>query len=233
MVSTEHTTKITVKLFAPLYEKFSKQLAAMPLLKDAFIEHMIRSELPYLDEDLEGKRNSEAASRYIAGTLKRMGAKEKELEPVSIKVAMSTAARLRKVTERHNLCRDAFVNFLIACIRGEDKFLKGLGFATRVHDVHRQAGVEDMPTSPLKAIEVSLSDPLHYMRNECWTLYSCGLYAMELPATLHGLACYLPDEQVPGTPARAKYLAVFDLDLSSPAPSLSASRAARSARGVE
>ncbi len=32
----------------------------------------------------------------------------------------------------------------------EDAFLKNLGFATRVRDIRRQAGVEDMPTSPLK-----------------------------------------------------------------------------------
>jgi hypothetical protein len=109
MASNEQTTKLTVKLFQPMYDKFSKQLAAMPLLKDAFIEEMILSELQYLDEDLSGKVNSEAARRYIAGSLKRMGPKDKELETVSIKVAVSTAAKLRRITERHNLCRDAFV----------------------------------------------------------------------------------------------------------------------------
>ncbi len=47
MAAKVQTTKITVKLFQPMYEKFSRQLAAMPLLKDAFIEEMILSELRY------------------------------------------------------------------------------------------------------------------------------------------------------------------------------------------
>lgn len=213
MAATDQTTKLTVKLFQPMYAKFSKQLAAMPLLKDAFIEEMILSELRYLEEDLSGKVNSEAARRYIAGSLKRMGPKDKELEPVSIKVALSTATRLRRVAERHNLCRDAFVNFLFACLRGEDGFLRYLGFSTRVGKIGWQSGVEDMPTSPLKAIEVSLSDPLYYMRSECQDLYGCGLYALELPSQMHGFACYLPDHLVPGTPEHAEFQAAFDLDL--------------------
>lgn len=213
MAAKEQTTKITVKLYQPMYEKFSRQLAAMPLLKDAFIEEMILSELRYLEEDLSGKVNSEAARRHIAGSLKRMGPKDKELEPVSIKVALSTAAKLRRVAERHHLCRDAFVNFLFACLRGEDGFLKYLGFSTRVGKIGWQSGVEDMPTSPLKAIEVSLSDPLYYMRSECQELYSCGLYALELPTQMHGFACYLPDQMVPGTVEHAEFQAAFDIDL--------------------
>lgn len=43
MAAKDQTTKLTVKLFQPMYAKFSKQLAAMPLLKDAFIEEMILS----------------------------------------------------------------------------------------------------------------------------------------------------------------------------------------------
>jgi len=213
MAAKEQTTKITVKLFQPMYEKFSRQLAAMPLLKDAFIEEMILSELRYIEQDLSGKVNSEAARRYIAGSLKRMGPKDKELEPVSVKVAMSTAATLRRVAEQHNLCRDAFVNFLFACLRGEDGFLKYLGFSTRVGKIGWQSGVEDMPTSPLKAIEVSLSDPLYYMRSECQDLYSCGLYALELPPQMHGFACHLPDYLVPGTAEHAEFQAAFDIDL--------------------
>lgn len=212
MAAKDQTTKITVKLFQPMYEKFSRQLAAMPLLKDAFIDEMILSELRYLEEDLSGKVNSEAARRYIAGSLKRMGPKDRELDPVSIKVALSTAAMLRRVAERHNLCRDAFVNFLFACLRGEDRFLKYLGFSTRVGKIGWQSGVEDMPTSPLKAIEVSLSDPLYYMRSECQDLYSCGLYALELPSQMHGFACYLPDHLVPGTAEHVEFQAAFDID---------------------
>ena len=234
MTTKERTTKITVKLFQPMYAKFSKQLAAMPLLKDAFIEHMILSELPRLEEDLAGKVNSEAAHRYIAGNLKRMGPKDKELEPVSIKVAASTAAKLRRATERHNLCRDAFINFLFTCIRGEDRFLKYLGFSTRVGGIGHQAGVEDMPTSPLKAIEVSLADPLYYMRSECQVQYSCGLYAMDLPLQLHGFACYLPDHLVPGTPEHAEYQSAFDIDVdlaAAPMASADSANAKRTTRG--
>jgi hypothetical protein len=212
MSAKHQTTKMTVKLFQPMYVKFSRQLAAMPLLKDAFIEEMILSELTYLKEDLSGKVNSDAARRYIAGRLKSMGPKDKELEPVSIKVSVSTAARLRRVVEQHNLCRDAFVNFLFACLRSEDRFLEYLGLSNRVGKIGWQSGVEDMPTSPLKAIEVSLSDPLYYMRSECQDLYGCGLYALELPAHMHGFSCYLPDRMVPGTAEHSEFQTAFDSD---------------------
>ena len=177
----------------------------MPLLKDAFIEHMILSELPHLAEDLKGRKNSRAAKRYIAGKLKRMGPKDRELESVSIKVGVATVAWLKELQEEHNLCRDAFMNFLIAFVRGSNGFLNGLGFATSVDKLHLRDGnttliVEDMPTSPLRAISVSLTDPLYYLRSECSVVHGCGLYAMELPRSHHGIACYLPDRVVPGTP---------------------------------
>jgi hypothetical protein len=106
-----------------------------------------------------------------------------------------------------------FLNFLFACLRGEDRFLKYLGFSTRIGKIGWQSGVEDMPTSPLKAIEVSLADPLYYMRSECQELYSCGLYALELPPQMHGFACYLPDHLVPGTVEHAEYQSAFDIDI--------------------
>ena len=211
MTTKKQSTKITVKLFQPMYEKFLSQLENMPLLKDAFIEDMILSALRHLDEDLEGKVNSESARRYIAGSLKKTG--PKELEPVSIKVAMTTAAKLRKATKQHNLCRDAFINFLFACIRGEDGFLEYLGFSTRVGRVRRRISVEDMPTSPMKAIEESLTDPLYYIRSECDEQYGCGLYALELPEMMHGFACYLPDHLIPGTPENEEFKSTLDIGL--------------------
>ena len=50
-------------------------------------------------------------------------------------------------------------------------------------------------------IEETQGDPFYYLRSACQERHGCGLYALPLPPQLHGMACYLPDDQVPRTMA--------------------------------
>lgn len=199
-------TKLTAKLFAPMYADFDRQITGALLRRDAFLDRMIQQEIPYLREDLQGKQLSLEANRYISRSLKGLGGKKAPpLKQTSIAVRHETAQALRAVVEDHNLVRDAFLNRLIALLRSSDKFLDSLGLPNRVR-WNRGDGTEDMPTSPMKVIEETLWDPFYYLRSACQTQYGYGLNVLEFPKELHGMCCYLPDDQVPGTEANAKRL---------------------------
>jgi hypothetical protein len=47
---------------------------------------------------------------------------------------------------------------------------------------------------------------LFYLRVACEERHKTGLYLIDLPTKLAGLACYLDDAQVPGTEAYAQSL---------------------------
>lgn len=199
--STEQTlTKITAKLFEPMYLDFDRQLSDALMRRDAFLDRMISQEIPYLRDDLRGKQLSPEANRFISGELKRLGGSDAgPLRQVSISVRHETAKELRAVVEEHNLVRDAFLNRLIALLRASDKLLGALGLPKRVR-WGRADGTEDMPTSPMRVIDETLGDPFYYLRAACEERHGCGLHLLEFPPQLLGLYCYLDDDRVPGTP---------------------------------
>jgi len=194
-------TKLTAKLHAPMYNAFDRQLSEALLRRDAFLDRMICQEIPHLRKELDGKRLSTEANRYISHCLKGLGGKNAApLRQVSIAVRHDTAEALRAVVEEHNLVRDAFLNRLIVLLRSSDKFLVAMGLPRRVK-WNRHDGTQGMATSPLCAIEETISDPFYYLRAACEAQYECGLNLVEFPVELIGLYCYLPDDQVPGTNA--------------------------------
>ena len=197
-------TKLTAKLFAPMYKDFDRQLLKALLRRDAFLDRMIWQEIPHIREDLKGKKLSTDANRYISHSLKSLGGKEADpLKQVSIAVRHKTAEALNNVVKDHNLVRDAVLNRLITLLRSSDKLLTALDLPKRVRS-GRNDGTEDMPTSPLRAIEETLHDPLYYLRAACKEHYGCGLHLLDFPSQFVGLSCYLDDEQVPTTSAYKK-----------------------------
>lgn len=198
-------TKLTAKVYAPMYAAFDRQLSNALLRRDAFLDRMISQEIQHLRNDLEGKRLSNEANRYISHSLKTLGGKDAPpLRQVSIAVKHETAEALRAAVDEHNLVRDAFLNRLIALVRSSDELLRVLELPNCVGGARRaarrkQEDLPDMPTSPLRAIEETLSDPFYYLRAACEARYSCGLYLLEFPVEYMGLYCYLDDDQVPGT----------------------------------
>lgn len=199
--TSQKLTKITAKLYAPMYADFDRQLSDALLRRDAFLDRMISQEIPQLREDLRDKRLSPEANRFISGELKRLGGNDAgPLRQVSISVRHETAQELRAVVEEHNLVRDAFLNRLIAFLRSSDKFLGALKLPKRVH-WGRSDGTEDMPTSPMRVIDETLGDPFYYLRAACEERHGCGLHLLEFPPQLLGLYCYLEDDRVPGTPS--------------------------------
>lgn len=191
-----HTTKMTVKVHDKLMQNFNRQVGELYLMRDAFLNHMIRLETPRLAKDLEGKRLSPAARKCVAGSLKRLGT-----TTVNVVVEMDTANALNKVVKETNLVRDAFVNRLILFLRSSNFLMKHLELPEFVRDSVFESLVEPMPTSPMKAIESVHADPLYYLRTAIEERHKTGLYLVHLPRQLFGFECYLEDEYVPGTPS--------------------------------
>lgn len=168
-------TKITARLFEPMYADFDRQIADALLRRDAFLDRVISCEIGHLRTDLTGKRLSDKAKRYVAGRLKSLGGKDSSpLRQVSIAVRQETANALRVVVAEHNLVRDAFINWLITLLRSSDKLLECLDLPTRV-TTSRRDGTQDMPTGPIKAIEETQLDPFYYLRSACQERHGCGL----------------------------------------------------------
>ena len=199
--ATTKLTKLTVKFFAPMYADFDRQMADALLRRDAFLDRVIANEIQNVRADLNGLRLSPKANHYIAGRLKAMGGRNAPpLKQVSIAVRPSTSEALRTLTEEHNLVRDALINWIVVLLRSSDKLLDWLELPKRVNR-WTSGGTDDMPTSPVRAIEETQWDPFYYLRAACIERHGCGLYALPLPEQLHGMACYLPDDLVPRTTA--------------------------------
>ncbi len=188
-------TKLTLKIYSPLLANFEKQLATLHIKRDAFLESMIRAEVPNLAGELTGKRLSSKARRYIAGELKRLGTTQ-----INVQVEKSTADLLHKLVEQTNIVRDAFVNRLIMFLRGSKQLLDYLDLPQAITYSEFEQYVEPMPTSALRAIETVHADPLYYLRAAVEERQETGIYLLELPVKFAGFACYIEDSEVPGTP---------------------------------
>ena len=189
-----YQTKITVKIYEPLLVAFDRQLDRLCLKRDAFLNHMIKVETPYLAAEMDGRQLSGAARRYISGSLKKMGTRT-----VNIVVEKETAAALTRVIEAANMVRDAFINRLIMFLRSSDSMLSYLDLPKHINSSEFDNWFQAVPTSPLLAMEAVFSDPFNYIRLGAEERFKTGLYLLDLPPRLAGFYCFIEDEYVPGT----------------------------------
>lgn len=193
------TTKVTFKIYGPLLESFDQQLDRLCLKRDAFLNKVLKIEVPRLAKELQGKRQSNAARRFISGELKRLSP-----HPINVVVEKSVAEMLHETVEATNLVRDAFANRLLIFLRGSPVLLKYLGLPQTTRPSNFDELIDDLSTGPLAAMEEILNDPMYFLRIAAEERFEEGLYELELPEKLLGFTCYLPDSCVPGTPAHQK-----------------------------
>lgn len=131
-------TKMTVKIYEPLFKSFDDQMNRLCIKRDAFLNHMIKRETPNLAKELDGRRLSPSARRYISGSLKRMGTRT-----VNVVVDKETAEALNAVVDASNIVRDAFINRLIMFLRSScgsgprQSFQQDGGTGMKAITVHR------------------------------------------------------------------------------------------------
>lgn len=200
------TTKITVKIYTPLLTKFSKTLDSLHIKRDSFLNAMIKGESAQLAIELNGRKQSGAARKYIAGALKRLGT-----TTVNIVVEKSTADNLNQIVDEANLVRDAFINRLMYFLLSSDRLLQFLELPVFITGSNFEGYVEPMPTSPMSSMKVIASDPLYYLRLAVQENYdAAGIYTLSLPKEFNGFACFLPNDEIPGTEENQSLLASLD-----------------------
>lgn len=195
------TTKITVKVYESLFVNFSKQIDELHIKKDAFLNSMIREEIPHLAREMKGKRLSNAANRYISGELKRLGTRT-----VNIVVDKSTASALNAIVDESNMVRDAFINRLIMLLRSSPTLLKFFDLPEFITGSEFESYIDPLPTSPLTAIKAIHNDPMFYLREAAGERFDSGLYLLPMPEKFAGFSCYLDDMFVPGTEGNAELI---------------------------
>lgn len=201
-------TKMTVKIYEPLFKSFDDQMNRLCIKRDAFLNHMIKRETPNLAKELDGRRLSSSARRYISGSLKRMGTRT-----VNVVVDKETADALNAVVDASNIVRDAFINRLIMFLRSADTVLDYFGMPKFIVPSDFDDWYEPMPTSPIKAMEAVFMDPLYYLRIAAEERFDRGLYLLDMPEKFVGLSCYLDDSSVPGTKEYEEFMELGELML--------------------
>jgi hypothetical protein len=86
-------------------------------------------------------------------------------------------------------------------LQAPDNLLKLLDVPRYANDYGLKGILEDMPASPMRAMEAVRDDPLFYIRHQLRQRHNQGIYTVELWRDVDWAACYLPPERVPGTGA--------------------------------
>jgi len=217
MKSRDDKRKISVRMWEPLLLRFNQLCAAACLNRDAYFDIVLGNEAPMLTAELEGKRNSEQARRYIRRCLLDL----RELRPASFSVRQSTANAVDRACEEVNIWRDVFINrvayLLVARTTSleqqwdvqfdnhreeifEDGWeIKRLLLGPRLFAV--ESFVKDDPFAGLRAV----------LRVAPFTERALHLQPLGKPGAteqdsrgLLGFCTYLEDSSVPGTEANAE-----------------------------
>ena len=195
-------TKITMKIFTPLLQRFHQQIDSVFIKRDALLNHVLKSEVEYLAKDLQGLVLTSKARKYISGELKRLGT-----TTINIVVDKSVATRLNSIVKQSNLVRDAFANRLFLYLLSSDLLLQWLEIPLDVSGIKAKSEYinGEIPTSPLRAVDYIFSTPFFYLRLAAQEMHDSGLYLLDLPDKFVGYTCYMEDMYVPDTPEYKKH----------------------------
>jgi hypothetical protein len=105
------SAQITVRLSRKLAEHFSSALEAAFLRRDAWLNHILATELPRIANELEGHSNSPAARKFIEARLA-----DQERITLTIALDRGTAEAMRSVCDAHGVVRDALFNRLVVLV---------------------------------------------------------------------------------------------------------------------
>jgi len=199
-------TSISFSVPERLWSSFKEQTDALFLTRSPFLDHVLSCEIPYLVQDLQGLKLSMKAKQFVNSNLKELVAPSPN---VNIEVEQETADALRTAVKDHNLVRDAFFCRLLVLLRSTDSLLNHLEVPLAATDKGLRTMLQEMPSSPLKAMEAVRDDPLFYIRHHVEHIHGCGLYRVSLGQPW--LSCYIEDEFVEGTRKHARWAKALSL----------------------
>jgi len=200
-------TKMTMKVYHPLWENFDAQIERLPISRDQFLNRVLRKETPRLAEAMGGKKLSREANRWISSQLARLKPKT-----INIGVDKDVADALNEVVKASHMVRDAFFNRLIAFLRSSDTLLDYLDLP-KLEDGKVGKDFADIakPVSPLSTLEETFDDPLWYLHMAARERHETSLSLLDFPSPkMDGFACWIDDSAIAGT--RANRLRQCELD---------------------
>lgn len=202
------TTKVAVKIWQPLLEKFDACIETACLRRDAYLARLLAREIPLLDAEV-AVPNSPAALRYVSDHLSALDRKT-----VTLTLPTSQVEQLKDVCDRKGISRDAFFNRVILLLAANRKTIDRLLFPdwpawrTYVWEEFKQdgefrAGVFDPlndPSEPFWAMREALAKQAKDVGDlEGAQLYTTFFDQRVGNGDLVGFNTYVPDELVPGT----------------------------------
>jgi hypothetical protein len=189
-------TKMTIKVYSPLWETFNAQIGALPVSRDQFLNCVLRRELPLLAEAMNGKRLSRRANRWISNGLMRLGTRA-----INIGLDREVAHSLNRIVKESHMVRDAFFNRLIVFLRSSDAILNYFKLPKREDGRIGKEYVDTAkPVSPLCALSEVFDDPLWYLHMATKHIHDTSLYLLPFPSPImDGFACWIEDAAVPDT----------------------------------
>lgn len=116
------TPKISVRIWTPVIEKLDQKLEAQSLRRDAYLNKVLETELPYLDLEVS-LANSPAAEAFIATRLDLLPRK-----PMSLTLRPELIEQLTDICRRKRIVRDAFFNRLFFLLAAKPKGIDTLFF---------------------------------------------------------------------------------------------------------
>lgn len=114
--------KITIRVWAPIFEALVARTDAAFLRRDQLISHALRVELPRIREDLPGA-NSSQARRYMDARLRVLFATGTGSRQLSLALAPDVADELQRVCEDFNIPRESLLNRLFMFLGASGQFL--------------------------------------------------------------------------------------------------------------
>lgn len=208
-------TKISTKVWRKVMVSFDKKLSLACLRRDAFLNRLLETELPELDDEIP-LANSVDAQQFVIEHLNSL-----DWKPVSLALRSDLVEKLNDICARKRIVRDAFFNRLFFLLSVPPKVIDLLFFnddanwRTEVWIEYRNDGPAFNNTFY----------PLEPEINPFWAIRE-GLaledreehfYAITFDdknfkdADLYGLNCYLPDDRIPDHPAYLKPKSLDDL----------------------
>lgn len=215
------TKKTTIRIWQPLNERFESLVERNGLSRDSFLNHVLRVEIPYLENEA-ASGNSIEARRYIARALRRL----RPQKLVTVKLTKVLLDRLDRLCAKKNIVRDSFFNRLYFLLTADAQVIDR-AFFQGDSEWRRMVWEECKHDGPFyERVFFPLSaalDPFWAIRSGIRlqyeeavsagdtsppdTVYDASLYktaSPELRDELIGLSCVIDDVQVRGSEAEKR-----------------------------
>lgn len=162
-------TKMTARIWEPIWDRFQERTKATFIKRDAFASRLIEMEVPEIRKEYANMKLLSGGKKQISMNLKKASPRN---VPGNLYLCNKVDQEFTDVIKSHNLVRDAILNrmlFWSICSPGILERLNIPGFVDRRSAFRDAPG---RPVSPVAVMENILEDPRNLAR---WSLENSNL----------------------------------------------------------